>query len=404
MESHPPATTIFELLTAENPEVVHPDPKSKQLTSSKTYWYPKELRPWAEFNFKTLEDVFAGALLREARQTGRPLPAYPTVFPEHDCVVTDEKSTTSLISKWNETIVNTALMSIRNEFHPSIWNSKKREHDKQEAEPLPKSQGKRKQPPRRSAQSYRVQKPRKSRFSKLNPDSGAVYHALSPDEHGSPKVKERFPKEYKTASKWSSDEFFRSGFLNKKGEIKKGMMIKNYCMPINQAFTYCVTYSCRYGCILTCGEAFIFRVRPRAAPPKKDGSDSQKALARSLRDDGLLEYVSIPWTNHHQGDFNNYKGLTVNLAMWFVHILAGNRYWVDWRYCPLTAEEQRAGRLFEATTEPSFEVRDSDDEESDSSETTAPFGYTPVSMKDGEVSVGEDAIHFSFSESHDFTK
>ncbi|KAI8688677.1 hypothetical protein NCS55_00121900 [Fusarium keratoplasticum] len=403
MESRPPATSIFQLLTAKNPEVVHIEPESKKLTSSHNYFYPKELQPWDEFNFETLEDVFTGALLREARQNGRSLPAYPTLIPELDCVISDEKSTMSLIIKWNEAIVNMALISVRDEFHPSLWNSKTRKHEKQDAEPFPARRGKRRQPPRRSSQSHRVHKPEKSRLSALRPDSGAVYHALSPDDHGSPKAKERFPKEYKPASKWCSEQFFRSGFLNNRGKMKKGMIMKNYCMPIRQAFTYCVTHACRYGCILTCGEAFIFRVRPRAGPPKKNGSDSQEALTKSLRDDGLLEYVSIPWTNHYQGDIDSYKDLTANLALWFVHVLAGNRYWVDWRYSPLTAEEPQVGRLSEATTEPSFESRESDDE-SDSSETTAPLGYTPVSMKDGEYSVGEDAIHFSFSESHDFTK
>ncbi|WAO84048.1 Hypothetical protein NCS54_00125200 [Fusarium falciforme] len=402
MESQPSATSIFELLTVKNPEVVHPEPDSKPLTASRNFHWPKELRPWKEFDFKTLEAVFAGSLLDDARRTRRSLPAYPTIFPESDCIVTDEKSTTSLIIKWNETIVNTALMSIRNEFHPSIWNSKTRKHKKHEAEPQVNSRAKRKQPPRRSSQSHRVQKPRKRHIS-VRPDSGAVHHALSPDERGSPAVQERFPKEYKTASKWCSEKFFRSGFIDKKGQMKEELIQKNYFMPIRQAFTYCVTHGCRYGCILTCGEAFIFRVKPRAAFPKKGVSDSHEALRRSLVDDGLLEYVSIPWTNHHQGDLGSYKDLTVNLALWFVHVLAGNRYWVDWRYCPLTAEERQVGRLSEATTEPSFESRESDDE-SDSSEFTAPLGYTPVSMKDGEFSVGEDAIHFSFSESHDFTK
>ncbi|KAL2675058.1 hypothetical protein Neosp_011238 [[Neocosmospora] mangrovei] len=386
MESRPPATSIFELLTAKNPELVHIEPDNKNLTSSRNYFYPKELQPWDEFNFETLEDVFAGTLLREARQNDRSLPAFPTLIPELDCVISDEKSTTSLIVKWNEAIVNMALISIRDDFHPSLWSSKTRKHEKQDAEPSPARRGKRKQPPRRSSQAHRVQKPRKNRLSALRPDSGAVYHALSPEEQGSSKTKERFPKEYKPATKWRSEKFFRSGFLNNKGKMRKGMIMQNYCMPIGQAFTYCLAHACRYGCILTCGEAFIFR-----------------ALTKSLRDDGLLEYVSIPWTNHHQDDADSYKDLTVNLAMWFVHVLAGNQYWVDWKYCPLTKEEPKAGRLSEATTEPSFESRDSEDE-SDSSETTAPLGYTPVSVKDGEFSVGEDAIHWSFSESHDFTK
>ncbi|KAJ4328226.1 hypothetical protein N0V84_001266 [Fusarium piperis] len=393
MEFQPPATSIFELLTAKNPEVVHPEPETKSLTASPNFHWPKELRPWKEFDFKALEAVFAGSLLGDARRTGRSLPGYPTLFPDTDCVVTDEKSTTSLIIKWNETIVNTALMSIRNEFHPSIWNSKTRKHEKHEAEPQVNSRAKRKQPPRRSSQSHRVQKPRKRHIS-VRPDSGAVHHALSPDERGSPAVQERFPKEYKTASKWCSEKFLRSGFIDKKGQMREELIQKNYFMPIRQAFTYCITHGCRYGCILTCGEAFIFR---------KNLGDGYKALQRSLVDDGLLEYVSIPWANHHQGNLDGYKDLTVNLAMWFIHVLAGNRYWFDWSYGPLAAEEPSAGRLSEATTEPSSETRQSDDE-SESSEATAPLDYTPVSTKDGEVSVGEDAIHFSFSESHDFTK
>ncbi|EEU48709.1 uncharacterized protein NECHADRAFT_98887 [Fusarium vanettenii 77-13-4] len=399
MESRPPATSIFELLTAKNPELVQIEPANKTLTHSPHYFYPKELQPWDEFNFETLEDIFAGALLREARQNGRSLPAYPTLIPKLDCVITEEDSVTSLIVKWNESIVNMALISVQDQFNPSLWNSKKRKHEKQDAEPLPARRGKRRQPPRRSSQSNRVQKPKKHRLSALRPDSGAVYHALSPEEHASPKTKERFPKEYKPATKWCSEKFFRSGFLNNKGKVRKGMIMQNYCMPIRQAFTYCVTHACRYGCILTCGEAFIFRLTKL----EKKAAESQEALTKSLRDDGLLEYVSIPWANHYQGDIDSYKDLTVNLAMWFVHVLAGNQYWVDWKYCPLTEEEPKAGRLSEATTEPSFESRESEDE-SDSSETTAPLGYTPVSVKDGEFSVGEDAIHWSFSERHDFTK
>lgn len=64
-----------------------------------------------------------------------------------------------------------------------------------------------------------------------------------------------------------------------------------------------------------------------------------------LVDDGLMEFVSIPWDNHRNVASNEYKSLTVNLALWFVHVLAGNCHAVDWTYNPLCSEQlaQRSG-------------------------------------------------------------
>lgn len=72
---------------------------------------------------------------------------------------------------------------------------------------------------------------------------------------------------------------------------------------------------------------------------KLDGLEhTDNLLKQGLMDDGLLEYVSIPWDNHHKGSLDEHRDLTVNLALWFVHILAGNHYKVDWDYGPLKAE------------------------------------------------------------------
>lgn len=51
-----------------------------------------------------------------------------------------------------------------------------------------------------------------------------------------------------------------------------------------------------------------------------------------------MEYVSIPWSRGSDRDQVE-REWTVNLALWFLHILAGYNYEVDWSYKPLEEEE-----------------------------------------------------------------
>lgn len=44
-----------------------------------------------------------------------------------------------------------------------------------------------------------------------------------------------------------------------------------------------------------------------------------------------MEYISVPWTNHCTGDARTYETWTVNLALWFFHVLAGNHFEAAWR-------------------------------------------------------------------------
>lgn len=52
-----------------------------------------------------------------------------------------------------------------------------------------------------------------------------------------------------------------------------------------------------------------------------------------------MEFVSIPWGNGCDEDHENYRAWTVNLALWFTHILAGNNYRIDWGYPHLRDEK-----------------------------------------------------------------
>ena len=128
-------------------------------------------------------------------------------------------------------------------------------------------------------------------------------------------------------------------------------------MPIRQVYTYCTEHGCRYGCILTTEEAFVFRIRPR--------EEVDNDVKRGLIDDGLLEYKSIPWKRGTPASAIQEEPLTVNLALVIIHVLAGNAHAVDWKYgelqkekpnptpCePLTAPRSRASSMESLRNEP----------------------------------------------------
>jgi hypothetical protein len=109
-----------------------------------------------------------------------------------------------------------------------------------------------------------------------------------------------------------------------------------------------------------------------------------------------MEYVSIPWENHKRRDSDHYNSLTVNLALWFVHILAGNAHEVGWSYPDLWEEQLTTGACAAS--------RSSDDSESEpDSEASEPpqkqgslrlGSHSRKRRRDSDVS---DGPHYSFA-------
>ena len=255
------ATSILELLTHPNPSVTHHEPTNDGNTTNWNYFVPLKVTEWEEFrDLNVLKKSFKGALFNAARQPGRQLPHYPTVYQDTDCNLEDEGDTEKLFHVWNQSIVTTALRPVQEEFSAAIWRKGKRPPRNDLVDAPASREGDRKQPKRKCSKKNPT---KKHSLQRLKSDSGTSSPLTSPSEVGSvPSSHERFPKEYKVATKWHSTWLQKNGIIDDKGIWQKRKNAHKHAWPVRQAFTYCIRDMCRYGCILTCQEAFIFRIRP----------------------------------------------------------------------------------------------------------------------------------------------
>jgi hypothetical protein len=93
-------------------------------------------------------------------------------------------------------------------------------------------------------------------------------------------------------------------------------------------------------------------------------------LLDSVSQNGMMEYVSIPWSAHSGEAGETDEKWTVNLVLWFLHILAGNDHEVDWDYGPLSSQKlcgQPTERTEDLNTEPSNDTVHLDDLSGESS-------------------------------------
>lgn len=238
--------SILEYLTERNPDIDNRQPANKRNTTRADYFIPKQLIEWTEFRFETLQMVYGGQLMKSAREKGVTLPDYPFLVPDVDCVVNCEPATVHILTKWNHGIVTAALNAVRDTFHPCMWIPRSGKKD------IMKEIGLEKKKKSKSDSA-------KSKLTRA--DSGAM-SSWPPYQE---KAGEMLPKDYKTYTKWNSKDVINAKVLHEDGTWRTGMTKKSFAMPIRQVYTYCVNFGCRYGCILSTGEAFIFRIRPRAS-------------------------------------------------------------------------------------------------------------------------------------------
>ncbi|KAL2042907.1 hypothetical protein N7G274_004667 [Stereocaulon virgatum] len=175
------------------------------------------------------------------------------------------------------------------------------------------------------------------------------------------------PGDTKVSTKWSSHDIVS-------GPVQSEYTTKDWLRPLMQVYTYCVKANARYGYIITDKELVAIRVRPNVdtddSQPTNDSQDSWKDVAlpqedpqkaqsnfqeatllpeydesngsmpssptlAQMCDDGRLEYKAIPWSNAKTRDPRRRNDLTVNLALWWLHIMASVSSNIQDQYPPL---------------------------------------------------------------------
>ncbi|CAG9986694.1 unnamed protein product [Clonostachys byssicola] len=321
-------TTIFGFLTYPNPTLDRGDETNVNKTNTVHHDYanPKWIAEWPEMqDLKVFREAFGGKLWEEAHREGRDLQR-PRMYPSDNTVINEIQST-ELFNKWNKQCVMEGLQPILETYRPLIWAHGQDVTGVTLSPPQPHPLKTREQPVRDCSPKSVY---RRASLDRLRPDSSSIPSYPDPLRQEEP---ENFLKEYKVAAKWKSSWIKEKQVVNESGLWL--FSTNSTTWPIKQAFTYCLKYSCRYACILTSEELFLFRVRPMGKEPS---TANPTLLRRRMQHNALLEYVSIPWSNHCQGEPKAYNEWTINLALWFMHVAAGHSSRIQWSYPPLVEE------------------------------------------------------------------
>jgi hypothetical protein len=318
-------TSLFSYLTERNPQIryrgpdILPENKIQSSTKNPSYLTPSFVRPWEEFDIQALKQIYDGQLqdilLRKADKLR-------TLVRQH-CESKEVWHETSLewhiLAKWNQEVVQEALLQSSHDlglgsvFMERGWAA------------LPLK-------------------------DKLKPDWAGIQ---------APNSWNILPGE----SKYHST--FKSSVIEKncpRGRVKPSHAGAAWLQALKQIFTYCVRSFSRYGYIITDRELCVVRVSvsSRAA---LDGGDSQQpdsqmtdssdldpeqiVLVQAFENSGEIQYRSIPWETLSETENSN--GITINLALWWLHILAAVNGRLSWKYKPLA--EERMGEDGESTIE-----------------------------------------------------
>lgn len=246
--------------------------------------YPKELKLWDEFNFQTLKEMYGGDLFNTALQKDSTLLSYHNLIADADCRERNEDTTRHILTKWNHAIVQAALIAVQNDFHACIWSSdaggRKKLLNGRSTYVSSNSSPGQTPPLQPTAGKGKIQP------AKYRPDAGGTLTCRTHGFECPSSDIERLPKDYKVSMKWKSSQMI-DRLIDGSGTWKSGKSTSRLAMPIRQIYTYCVTYKCRYGCILTTTEAFIFRISPR-----KEGLSKNPAIFSAVN---RFSYIIRPY-------------------------------------------------------------------------------------------------------------
>lgn len=285
--------SLLDYLRIPNPVVIGdacptgPNTKSSKSGSVR----PRALREWEDFEYDAM-DLFDGGKLRGVLKQEFDLQDFSEIPELPFCKYFDENSFESLLIKWNQSVVSEALSEtqrVLDQMHDPVYMVR----GGQARSPYPKKRWK--------------------------PDWGCVRLSQAKPQT---KGKNLLPGDTKVSAKWS-------GKLIEAGEVEYTKKTRNWMRPISQIYSYCVRNNTRYGYIITDAELVAVRIylgqelNPQVSfNTERSTPESVRPLTNRARDEGFLEYKVIPWADMRNEPRRNSKSMTVNLALWWLHLIA----------------------------------------------------------------------------------
>ena len=274
----------------------HQCPKGNNTKSTQnSYDRPRAVREWKDFEFDTLTEIYEGRLFSLLSQRldlrdFSDIPEFP--FRRYH----DEPSLEPLLVKWNQSVVLEAL----EKSQPFLLETEDHIYMVRGGQADPPN------PP----DPQKPQNPKSPKSKPRKPDWGAVVDRKN-------KSKNLLPGDTKLSSKWSSSKI-------EPGEVRYSHVQKDWMRPLEQIYTYCLRNNTRYGYLITDAELLAVRVRLGQDKNQKTSfvSKDTDAVVERARDVGILDYKAIPWKTATNRASSTADGLTMNLALWWLHLIA----------------------------------------------------------------------------------
>jgi hypothetical protein len=298
--------TLFAYLTKPNPplelqDLRHDAPQEngqsrksgQSYTRSEDYPTPSNIEKWEEFNLTNIKKIFNGDVKNTLKTKFFELRDFSFVDPEC-CQIVNEKSLEVVLYQSTERIVLEALRK-------TSWGMI-------------------------SQNVYML-----SGDTARLPFDKAIVKSKS-DWAGKSTVQRAnniLPGDTKVSKSWTSDELFKK--IKLQGRGKRQLKDTSPLMwPIRQILHYCIKAHTRYGYIITDHELVVMRVGLAEAD---NPNASFGELRDAVTDNALVQLAAIPWGNH-----TNDREMTINLALWIIHLLAANNGMLDRQYGKLEDE------------------------------------------------------------------
>jgi hypothetical protein len=296
---------LQDFLATQNPKIailsyLH---SSKTTTRNKRWSTPSKIEKWQDFNTETLKECSNGIFSEMLKY---PMNPYTTQHLNRTTSLIAEETLDLFFASWTIPVVKEALLTAQTKCkhfqQPYITWTKGKEASRTDGG--------------------------------FNPD----WAGIRPSELDKTKPKNILPGETKRSAVWQSSKIDPAK-MNTLSHVPK------WLWPIKQAFTYCLELNARYGYIITDKEVFVFRVHA--------DHKAQTTGIGDPNDAGWLEYATIEY-DHNVGNGDS-SDMTVNMALWWIHLLAGNgKIYLD--YPPLKDESLYPSAV--SSTSPQIQLDD----------------------------------------------